>query len=311
MPKIRAMRVPRLVSVVIPNWNRKDLLQRCLRSVFTQAHRPLEVIVVDNASTDGSPELVRDEFPEVRLVRNTGNVGASRARNQALVLARGEYAWFLDNDSVCPDPDVLSRMLAVLDADPAIGCVGGELFPDPLRVRGYTVAPTGDADPVWANGTGTTCDSLDTLNLLARWECVERVGGFDPGYFYLAEDKDFCHRVRRAGWRIWMGVPTGVLHLRSSEQRPNELGYRTLLHRNRVRFVCLHARPRDLVTLAAKDLASTLAPRRVLVLGRDQVLFRLRVLARAYAWNFSHLFETLRQRRVDPDFLGIERGRTS
>ena len=135
MPKIRAMRVPCLVSVVIPNWNRKDLLQRCLRSVFTKAHRPLEVLVVDNASTDGSPELVRAEFPEVRLVRNADNVGASRARNQALVLARGEYTWFLDNDSVCPDPAVLGRMLAVLDADPGIGCVGGELFPDPHRVR--------------------------------------------------------------------------------------------------------------------------------------------------------------------------------
>lgn len=304
------MRVPRLVSVVIPNWNRKDLLQRCLRSVLAQAHRPIEVLVVDNASTDGSPELVRAEFPEVRLVANSVNVGASRARNQALVLARGEFAWFLDNDSVCPDREVLGRMLAVLDADPGIGCVGGELFADPLRVRGYQVAPTGDAEAVWANGTGTACDSLDTLNLLARWACVERVGGFDPGYFYLAEDKDFCHRVRRAGWRIWMGVPTGVLHLRSSEQRPNELGYRTLLHRNRVRFVCLHARPKDLVTLAAKDIASTLGPRRVLILGRDQVLFRLRVLARAYAWNFSHLFETLRQRRIDPDFLAVERGRT-
>jgi len=303
------LRSPRLVSVVIPNWNRQDLLRRCLATVFAQRHRPLEVIVVDNASRDGSPEMVRQEFPEVRLVSNTENVGASRARNQALVLAQGEFAWFLDNDSVCPDPDVLTRMLAVLDADPAIGCVGGELFPDPPRVRGYLVAPTGDADPVWANGTGTTCDSLDTLNLLARWEAVERVGGFDPGYFYLAEDKDFCHRVRRAGWRIWMGVPTGVLHIRSSEQRPDELGYRTLLHRNRLRFVCLHARPRDLITLAARDLAATLAPRRVLILGAQQVAFRLRVLARAYAWNFAHLGETLRQRRTSPDFLALERGR--
>lgn len=115
------------VSVCIANWNCRALLRRCLESLFQQNQGvSFEVIVVDNASTDGAAEMVADEFPQVTLVRNADNRGFSKANNQAAALARGRYLFFLNNDTIVP-ANTLLQFFEFAEANPSVGMVGPRL----------------------------------------------------------------------------------------------------------------------------------------------------------------------------------------
>ncbi len=112
------------VSVCIVNWNCRDLLRACLASLVAQSPGvAVEIIVIDNASTDGAADMVRQEFPEVVLLVNATNVGFARANNQAAELAQGRFLFFLNNDTVVP-PDVLRRLIDYCEANPRVGMVG-------------------------------------------------------------------------------------------------------------------------------------------------------------------------------------------
>lgn len=116
-----------VVSVCIANWNCRELLRKCLTSLFDQDQGlPFEVVVVDNASADGAADMVADEFPQVVLQRNTENVGFSRASNQAAALARGEYLFFLNNDTEV-SAFTLLEFTAYADAHPDVGMIGPRL----------------------------------------------------------------------------------------------------------------------------------------------------------------------------------------
>lgn len=115
------------VSICIVNWNCAHLLRKCLASIFDR-HQGVsfEVIVVDNASTDGAADLVASEFPQVTLVRNRENVGFSRGNNQAAQVARGRYLFFLNNDTELP-AHTLREFVAFAERNPAVGMVGPKL----------------------------------------------------------------------------------------------------------------------------------------------------------------------------------------
>lgn len=116
-----------VVSVCIANWNCRDLLRKCLHSLFAQDQGvPFEVVVVDNASADDAADMVAEEFPQVKLVRNAENVGFSRASNQAAATARGEYLFFLNNDAEVL-PYTLLEFTAFADAHPQVGMIGPRL----------------------------------------------------------------------------------------------------------------------------------------------------------------------------------------
>jgi N-acetylglucosaminyl-diphospho-decaprenol L-rhamnosyltransferase len=114
------------VSVCIANWNCRDLLRQCLHSLRQAKGVSVEVIVVDNASSDGAPDMVESDFAEVRLLRNSRNLGFSRANNQAARAARGRYLFFLNNDTIVP-PGTLCELIDFLDANPDVGMVGPRL----------------------------------------------------------------------------------------------------------------------------------------------------------------------------------------
>ena len=115
------------VSVCIANWNCSGLLRRCLESLFLQEQGVrFEVVVVDNASADGAAEMVATEFPQVTLVRNSDNRGFSKANNQAAILSRGRYLFFLNNDTVVP-PNTLRQFYDFAQANPSVGMVGPRL----------------------------------------------------------------------------------------------------------------------------------------------------------------------------------------
>lgn len=134
------------VSVCIANWNCQALLRACLQSLLEQPQGAnLEIIVVDNASTDGSINMVAQEFPEVRLLKNTENLGFSAANNQAAEHARGRYLLFLNNDTVVPE-GTLAKLVKFADDHPEVGMIGPRLRDPSGRLQiSYRQSPS-----VWA-----------------------------------------------------------------------------------------------------------------------------------------------------------------
>lgn len=208
------------VSVCIANWNCQGLLRNCLRSLLEQPQGvSLEVIVVDNASTDGAADMVAAEFPEVTLLRNAHNTGFSRANNQAATRARGRFLFFLNNDTVVP-ADTLRTMVEFAEAHPEVGMIGPRLR-DP---QGHLQISYRQNPSVWAllhrtlvfRWTGLlrrayrqyrrqTFDPaaqkrvqvLMGAAVMLPQEVFAEVGRWDEGYDFGGEDIDLSLRVNR------------------------------------------------------------------------------------------------------------------
>ncbi|MCB2186173.1 MAG: glycosyltransferase family 2 protein [Deltaproteobacteria bacterium] len=191
---------PPLISLVILSWNRRAELARTLGQVLALGYRPLEVIVVDNGSADGTPELVRAEFPAVRLVALPRNRGA-RARNHGLALARGELVVMLDDDST-PLPGSLERLAAVMAARPRLGAAA-------FRVR----LPGGQEE------TGGHRTAFVGCGVGFRTGALREVGGYPRGYRYYVEEYDVSFRLLARGWQVgWFG-DLEVLHRQAAQGR--------------------------------------------------------------------------------------------
>ncbi len=229
------------LTVVVVNWNVRDLLRRCLHSVLAHAIR-LEIIVVDNASSDGSAAMVRAEFPSVRLIANEENRGFTAATNQGLALAQGRYLLLLNPDTEVVG-DALATMVHYMDAHPEVGALGPQLrYPDgsrqPSRRRFPTFATALVESTViqewWRDNrflrryymADTPDDAIQAVDwvvgacLLVRREVYDQVGGLDEGFFMYSEELDWCRRIKEAGWQV-VYLPTAtIIHHegRSSEQ---------------------------------------------------------------------------------------------
>lgn len=166
LPELDATARRPAVSVCIANWNCCELLYGCLASLVEQNQGvAFEVIVVDNASTDGAAEMVADKFPEVRLVRNADNRGFSKANNQAARLARGDYLFFLNNDTLVPE-NTLAEFVAFAEAHPDVGMVGP-------RLRG------GDGEHQISYRCKPTLGALLHRVSLLRWTGLFRTAYYD------------------------------------------------------------------------------------------------------------------------------------
>jgi len=233
------------VSVTIVNWNRAALLAECLRSVFaTPRTLAYEVIVVDNASTDDSVAMVRERFPDVRLIANAGNPGFGRAQNQAIAVARGRYVLMLNNDATL-EPGTMPALVRLMDDHPR---AGASSCPDHAQVAlgtatsgafrtfpslGRTVVenvwavvrPPRTWDIRWltapvhrwigdelpASGVVDVAWLVGAL-LVVRRDVMTQIGGFDEGFFLFDEDADLCRRIRASGWSILFTTATAFSH---------------------------------------------------------------------------------------------------
>ncbi len=212
-------------SVVIVSFNTRDILRSCLEALYRAiGEHPIEVVVVDNASRDGSADMVAAEFPAVQLVRSGINLGFAAGNNAAFGHARGRYVILLNPDTLV-DREALDRAIAGMDAAADVGLAGGRLlnrrgedepagrlFPsllnDFLALSGLAARfpksrlfgrfdrtwapPTEPADVDWVPGAFT----------IIRREVLDRIGIFDERFFLYYEEVDLCRRVKAAGWRV-------------------------------------------------------------------------------------------------------------
>jgi N-acetylglucosaminyl-diphospho-decaprenol L-rhamnosyltransferase len=242
------------LSIVIVNWNVQELLRRCLLSLsrgearitptpgMAEPELAYEVIVVDCASSDGSVEMLRREFPWVRLIASDENLGYARGNNLGLAEATGRYLFILNPDTEIVG-DTLAMMVRYLDAHLAVGALGPQLrypdgtlqssrrrfpslatafcestllhqwLPNNRAARRYHVAdrPADVTQPV---------DWLVGAALMIRREAWQQVGPLDEGFFMYFEELDWCRRCRAAGWEIHYLPAAQITHHegKSSEQ---------------------------------------------------------------------------------------------
>ncbi len=236
------------LSIVILSWNVRDLLRQCLESVasgrpLSTNHPPLttEIIVVDNASSDGSVEMVHTEFPEVRLIANQTNRGYTGGNNDGIAVAVGRYVMILNPDTRVL-ADALAAMAAYADARPDVGVVGPQLLNPDGSVqssrRRFPTLTTGLFESTWLQPLAPRdvlrryymldqpddaiqeVDWLFGACFLVRREVIQQVGALDEDFFMYSEEMDWCRRIQQAGWKV-VYLPTAqVIHYggKSSDQ---------------------------------------------------------------------------------------------
>lgn len=237
-----------LVGVVIVNWNGLAFLRQCLPAVMAQTVPDVEVVVVDNASTDGSAAWLADHYPQVKVLVNSTNLGFAEANNQGIGATQNKYVAILNNDTV-PEREWLAGLLAVGESAPDVGMVASQVSfmydPGRLDSAGIEVDVLGMA---WNRHLGDAVDQAATDPVevfgpsgsaaLLRREMLDRIGAFDTRYFAYYEDVDLAWRAQRAGWRCLYAPVARVAHVHSATARrmPGLKAYRLGLNKWRTLF---------------------------------------------------------------------------
>jgi GT2 family glycosyltransferase len=238
-------------SVLILTWNGETYLPDCLNAVMAQSHAPHEVILVDNASTDGSVELVAASFPQVRIICNDENLGFAGGMNVGLKEATGDIAVLLNQDTVVQE-DWLAELVKAMETDEGIGIAGCKiLYPDGQTIQhagGYLEYPLGLSHHY---GYGELdqgqwdeqreVEYVTGAAMAIQLEVLERIGYLDedffPAYF---EDADLCLRACQAGYKV-VYVPTAaLLHHESASTETETIKQHYYYHRNRLRLLLKH-----------------------------------------------------------------------
>ena len=208
------------LSVVLVCWNNKNYLEPCLDSLYDGNMRSrFDVVVVDNGSTDGSQDMLKDRFPEVKIIQNDHNTGLGRASNQGIEATQGRYVLLLNNDTLVDGPS-LDAMVEFMDENSKAGAVGGRLInPDGSFQAADSKFPSLSEEFLIATRLGTLfwpnfpdrtfatevkpADWLGSACLLLRREALNKIGLLDEQYFIYGDEADLQYRLKKAGWKVY------------------------------------------------------------------------------------------------------------
>jgi GT2 family glycosyltransferase len=251
------------VSVIIVSWNTRDILRDCLESVYARTREvSFEVIVIDNASADETPAMVKRDFPRVRLIENTENRGFAAANNQGMKAAAGRYVLLLNSDTIALD-GAIDKMVAFADQRPEAAVIGCRVLN-----RDGTLQPTCFMYPSvlnmflfatclnklfpgsrffgreqmtwWKRDDVREVDVVTGCFMLVRRTAIDHVGLMDEDFFMYGEETDWCYRFRQAGWKVMFAPHGEIIHFggASSSQAANEMTLQ--LKAGVLQFICKH-----------------------------------------------------------------------
>lgn len=249
------------VTVSIVNWNTREELRDCIVSVLAQ--KPAvryDVNVVDNASTDGSAEMVRSEFGDrVNLIQSSKNMGFGAGHNLSIKQSSARYVFLLNPDCRLLDPDVLEKMVYYMDSDEYVGMLGpkvlnpdgslqysarrfppllagvfrhtilGKLFPNNRYEREYLMTD-------WGHDEVIDVDWLSGSALMVRRQTIEQIGLLDERFFMYVEDMDWCRRAHDHGWRVVYFPMTSVSHRIGAASDKNPVKMIKQHHKSMLRY---------------------------------------------------------------------------
>ncbi len=298
---------PLAMAVVVVSFNTREVLERCLESVI--AAFPVETVVVDNGSSDGSPDLVRTRFPSVRLIVSNENLGYGGAANQGIGACSAPGVLLLNSDTVLAR-DALASLGGYLASRPRVAVVGPKLVrPDGSLQRSAFAYPSavdtllGESGMhliigrvpllrerwyrTWSHSAARRVPWVVGAALAIRRNAFEGVGGFDAGYFMYFEEVDLCRRLELEGFETHFAPVTTVVHLgrASTDNRTASMRQRLLSER---RYLMLHESPRSAVrvlgVLRIAAAARLLRDATLLRVARDPER-RLRLRDSASSWR--------------------------
>lgn len=299
------------LSVVIVSFNTRPMTLACLGSLFewTRGIR-FEVFVVDNGSSDGSPQMIRHTFPQVTLIEQQTNVGFARACNAALVRARGRYIMLLNSDTLLIE-DALTALVHALDAHPQVGAVGPRMLYADGRTQPYSATR---AKTLWGTlaqyciprratrtlhfgkrltpRPGVTSpvlyetESISGAAMMVRREILRTVGLLDESFFLYCEDADWVERIRHAGYVIACAPEARLIHYHGASSRQDEIRREVEAVRSNIRYFAKHSGKASVVLfraavaaimclrMATLDLYRALTGKNRMRLRRDWEVFR-------------------------------------
>ncbi|MDD4646304.1 MAG: glycosyltransferase family 2 protein, partial [Bacteroidales bacterium] len=255
---------PIRISVIIVSYNVRFFLEQCLKSVYRAGQGiPMEVFVVDNNSADGSCVMVRDQFPEVILIENTENTGFSKANNQAMRIAAGEYQLILNPDTVVEE-STFQKTLEFMDSHPDAGALGvrmidgkgaflpeskralptpwvsfykvfglSALFPRSRKFGQYHLGylPQDEINPV---------DILPGAFMFIRKSVLDKIGYFDESFFMYGEDIDLSYRICLAGFKNYYFPETTIIHYKGESTKKASMNYVRMFYQAMIIFAVKH-----------------------------------------------------------------------
>lgn len=262
-----------VLSIVIVNWNTRNLLRNCLKSVQEETNVSHEVWVVDNGSTDGSPEMVRNEFPDVHLIANEDNKGFAAANNQALPLCHGQYVLLLNSDTIVLE-GALDKMVGHMHAHPHVGGLGCTLLNadgslQPSAHQFYSTArslvenrlvqsvwrkrhPNSPLLEFWDHSSIRKVDWVCGAVLMLRREVLHDVGLLDDSFFMYGEEIDWQMRMNKAGHQIWFMPDARIVHYGGGSSAQAVTQMKRMEYKSREMFVAKHYSPAAQAVYKAK-----------------------------------------------------------
>lgn len=265
------------LSIIIVNYNVKEFLQNLLHSIEkASSNISKEIIVIDNASDDGSVEVIKEKFPTVNLIENKKNVGFGSANNQGLAVAKGDFILFINPDCIVSE-DTIDKMLLFFKEHPECGLAGCKIlnsdgtlqlacrrsFPGPwtsfTKVTGLSnLFPK---SKIFARYNLTYLDENKTYEvdavsgsfMMMRKEVYKKVGGFDEQFFMYGEDLDLCYRVQKSGFKVFYVHSTQVIHYKGESTKRSNLDETKLFYDAMHLFVKKHLSSFPLVELILRS----------------------------------------------------------
>ena len=252
------------LSIIIVNYNVKEFLQNLLHSIDKASSKiSKELIIIDNASDDGSVEVIKEKFPSVNLIENKVNVGFGSANNQGLAIAKGKYILFINPDCIVSE-DTFENMISFFESNPECGLAGCKIlnsdgtlqlacrrsFPGPwtsfTKVTGLSnLFPK---SKIFARYNLTYLDENKTFEvdavsgsfMMIRKEVYEKVGGFDEQFFMYGEDLDLCYLIQKAGYKVYYVHNTQIIHYKGESTKRSNLDETRLFYDAMHLFVKKH-----------------------------------------------------------------------
>lgn len=295
------------VSIIVVNWNGMNYIKECIDSLLNLSYSDYEIILVDNASSDGSVEFVEKNYPKVRIIRNKENLGFAEGNNIGIRETKGELIALFNPDAVA-DKEWLSRLVSVLQNSENIGGVVGKIYYYGDKFGKDAVFCTwSKMDPYSAtpynfhkNEPVSKVDYLSGAAMVVKRDMINKIGFLDPDYFLYFDETDWCARMIRGGYDL-VYVPTAIAWHVVSASVDNLLRKTYYMERGRMRF-------------ALKNFDTSYVPIFVLIFLaesffifcrdiKNKNLARTKVRIRAIFWNISNLSSTLKRRNNDTSIL--------
>jgi GT2 family glycosyltransferase len=307
------------VFVIMVNWNGREVMRKCLTSFFANTLTPeSQIVVVDNASVDGSVEMLEKEFPKVKLIRNKRNLGFSKGTNQGLVYALtqgAKYTLLLNTDVEITEKNWLTTMLSIFEYDSRVGIVGCKLlYPNgriqhaggEIRVRGAYHRGDRELD-IGQYDQIQFVDYVTGAVFLMKSEVICKIGLLDEGFSPLyCEDTDLCVRARLYGYEVAYTPKPALIHESGSSSNPLKKEKIQFYYRKSwIRFILLNFQFTDILkrifTFESRELVRCVIKRnrkgRLPLKIRDDAPRKIILLVKAWIPSIRNLREIMEKRK--------------